>query len=281
MAETEPLPVLAHFQRLQEDIAINANNGPCGALRGVSAQESLVGTEIPTNFFNISSRDDVDTVVVVGRLADVLRILPNAHLKASHYTRTTIPRASKLEPMYDAATRTVVMRLAAKKLLVSESHVDRWGHSFAMLDIGTRGSLHCFPGVQEADKVDMAIFMMVLWTLLRGSPPNDSAVVIREAIHSPGGSVPIGQVFNELLLQVQQELPRRPLRLLSPEERKFINPIQAYASLQEGDLDRLADALEDRAVVRRILDETLGPGWSEDGGRPYILDFIHKYGMYG
>jgi hypothetical protein len=83
MAETEPLPVLGHFQRLQEDIAINANNGPCGALRGVSAQESLVGTEIPTNFFNISSQDDVNTVVVVGRLADVPRILPNAHFESS------------------------------------------------------------------------------------------------------------------------------------------------------------------------------------------------------
>jgi hypothetical protein len=150
-----------------------------------------------------------------------------------------------------------------------------------MLDIGTRGSLHCFPAVQEADKVDMAIFMMVLWTLLRGSPPKDSAVVIREAIHSPGGSVPIGQVFDELLLQIQQELPRRPLRLLSPEERKFINPIQAYASLQESELDQLANALEDREVVRGILDETLGPGWSEDGGRPNVLDFIHKDGVYG
>jgi hypothetical protein len=99
-----------------------------------------------------------------------------------------------------------------------------------------------------------------------GAPPNDSAVFIWEAIHSPGGSVPIGQIFNELLLQVQQELPRRPLRLLSLEERKFINPIQAFASLQKGDLDRLAAALEDGAVVRRILDKSLGPGSLEDGG---------------
>jgi hypothetical protein len=105
MADTQPLPVLAHFQRLQEDIAINQDNGPCGALRGVSAAECLVGTDIPPELYEIRSRDDIDTVVVVGRLADVLRILPNGHLKAPHYTRTTVPRASKLEPMYhDAAS---------------------------------------------------------------------------------------------------------------------------------------------------------------------------------
>lgn len=279
MAHTQPLQVLAHFQRLQEDIANNGNNGPCGALRGVSVQEKLVGAEIHPELYDIGARDDIDTVVVVGRLADLLRILSNAHLKAPHFTGVTIPRASKLEPMYHAPTQSVLMRLAANKLLASESHVDRWGHSFAMLSIGSTGNLHCFPGVPEADKVDMAIFMMVLWTLLRGSPPNETMVVIREAIHSPGGSVPIGMVFDELLHQIQQELPRRPLHLLSAEERKFINPKQAYASLREEDLDRIAGALDDPEVVIRILDVTLGQGWQAE--RPNILRFITEYGVYG
>lgn len=75
MAHTQPLQVLAHFQRLQEDIANNGNNGPCGALRGVSVQEKLVGAEIHPELYDIGARDDIDTVVVVGRLADLLRIL--------------------------------------------------------------------------------------------------------------------------------------------------------------------------------------------------------------
>src|SRR6476646_6783063 len=105
MAQTTPPQVLAHFQRLQEDIAIN-QDGPCGALRGISNAEYLAGFDIPADgYYEISSRDDIDTVVVSGRLADLLRILSNAHLKAPHFTGVTIPRASKLEPLYYEPTR--------------------------------------------------------------------------------------------------------------------------------------------------------------------------------
>ena len=278
MEENVPVTVWAHALRLQEDVL---QRGPLAdkALRGLSNQECLIAEELPADGpYCFAARDDLDTVVVVGPLPDLLRCLRTCRLRAPHYTKLTIPRESKLEPMFHPAG--VVVALAADKMPVDGHPIDRWGQSFPIMDIGFGNHLYCFPGTPNAQKIDMAIFLLVLLTLLRGSPPHNPLVVVRDAIHRPGSSVPIGQVYEDLLLEVQEDLTkRRPLRLISNEERSLINPNVAYGSYKEVDLDRLADALSDREGLCDLLTQIIGADWEVD--KPYLPDFLTSPGIYG
>jgi len=273
-----PITVLEHALRLQDDV-LERGALADKALRGLSGEECLVGEELPDDGrHRIATRDDLDTIVVVGPLPDLLRSICTARLRAPHYTKVTIPRDSKLEPMFHA--NGVVVALAAEKLPLDSHPIDRWGQSFPIMDVGFGNHLYCFPGVMNAQKIDMAIFLLVLCTLLRGSPPHNPMVVVREAIHRPGSSVPIGQAYEDLLLEVQEDLTRRrPLHLIGKEERDLLNPHVAYASYQEADLDRLADALSNENVMRGVLTHAIGPEWELD--KPYLIDFITNPGIYG
>lgn len=273
-----PITVLDHALRLQED-AHQRGDLADKALRGLSDQERLVGEDLPEDGrHRIATRDDLDTMVVVGPLPDLLRSLCTARLRAPHYTKVTIPRDSKLEPMFHA--QGVVIALAKERMPAADHPIDRWGQSFPIMDIGFGNHLYCFPGVVNASKTDMAIFLLVLCTLLRGSPPHQPMVVVREAIHRPGSSVPIGQVYEDLLLEVQEDLTRRrPLHLFSKEEQALLNPNVAYASYEEVDLDRLADALSDPEILRGVLTHAVGPEWEIE--KPYLVDFLTNPGIYG
>lgn len=278
MEEIVPVTVLTHALRLQDDVRQRGELAD-KALRGLSNQECLVGDELPEDGrYRVASRDDVDTIVCVGPLPDLLRSIRTARLRAPHYTKQTIPRDSKLEPMFVADG--VVVALATEKIPLDGHPIDRWGQSFPIMDIGFGNHLYCFPGVPNAQKIDMAIFLLVLCTLLRGSPPHKPMVVVREAIHRPGSSVPIGQIYEDLLLEVQEDLTRRrPLHLIRKEERDLLNPHVAYASYQEADLDRLAEALSNPEVLRGILTHAVGPEWEVD--KPYLVDFLTKPGIHG
>lgn len=269
------ISVLAHALDIEKDRRENNELGEqtVSALFGVPSNVELIGDAIPADGpYGIRCKDDLDTCVVSGRLPDVLRCLIAGSLKAPANDQLHISATSKLEPSFHESNGDMKVRIAPQKL---EGHpVHRWGHSFAVLNIMDRGYLYCFPGKLNSDKLDMAIFQMVLWTLLRGSPPGAPTDVVQEAVHSSGSSVPTGQPFSALLAKIFEEEWHTPLRLFSQQEKASLNPQKAYTALPARELDRLASALEDERVVGRILDLTLGADWEQE--RPGILYFITK-----
>lgn len=281
MAEvpTTQRTVLAHALNLEEDWRLNnaADEQSVSALCGVPRGVALVGDEIHKEGpYAIQRKDDLDTCVVSGPLPDILRCLSTSSLRAPAHDQQHIPATSKLQPIIDGE-RDVSLEIAPQGL---DGHPStRWGPSFAVLNIMDRGYLYCFPvRRRESEKLDMGIYLLVLWTLLRGSPPKAPVEVIKEALHNPGSSVPIGQSYDVLFAQIQEEPAAVPLQVFSSKEKNALNPKKAYSALTATALDQLANVLGDADLVSSLLDRLLGPVWREE--QLYLPDFITK-GVHG